>query len=49
MINVYFPKPYLKGLDRLVINGHFPNRAEAIRLAVRDLLVEYKEFKVLRK
>jgi len=32
------PEPYLHALKRLVNEGHYPNVAEAIRIAVRDLL-----------
>lgn len=39
LITLYLPEPYLKALDRLVNEKRtYPNRAEAIRLAVRDLL-----------
>lgn len=38
LITVYLPEPYLRALDRLVTEKFYPNRAEAIRFAVRDLL-----------
>ena len=38
MINLYLPEPYIKALDNLVKHQHYPNRAEAIRNAVRDLI-----------
>ena len=38
MITLYLPEPYIKALDSLVDNRYYPNRAEAIRVAVRDLL-----------
>jgi Arc/MetJ-type ribon-helix-helix transcriptional regulator len=40
LITLYLPEPYLRALDRLVNEEQkYPNRAEAIRLAVRDLLI----------
>ena len=40
LITLYIPEPYLKALDRLIHERRlYPNRAEAIRLAVRDLLM----------
>jgi Arc/MetJ-type ribon-helix-helix transcriptional regulator len=38
LITLYLPEPYLKDLDNLVNDRYYPNRAEAIRSAVRDLL-----------
>jgi len=38
LITLYLPEPYIKALDRLVNEKFYPNRAEAIRVAVRDLL-----------
>lgn len=38
LITLYLPEPYLKALDWLVDAKYYPNRAEAIRVAVRDLL-----------
>lgn len=38
LINVRFPEYYLKLLDGLVEAKMYPNRAEAIRCAVRDML-----------
>ena len=38
MIQVYVPEPYLEALDELVRQGMYPNKPEAIRLAVRDLI-----------
>jgi len=38
MITLYLPEPYIKALDSLVDERYYPNRAEAIRVAVRDLL-----------
>jgi len=42
LISVHVPKKMLEELDELVRRGIFPNRSEAIRAALRDLL--YKEY-----
>lgn len=39
LITLYLPIPYIQDLDRLVNEKYYPNRAEAIRVAVRDLLL----------
>lgn len=38
LITLYLPEPYIRALDRLVNEKYYPNRAEAIRVAIRDLL-----------
>jgi Arc/MetJ-type ribon-helix-helix transcriptional regulator len=38
LISVNLPASYLKVLEILVIDGKFPNRSEAIRVAIRDLI-----------
>jgi len=38
LITVYLPESYLKALDELVEERYYPSRAEAIRVAIRDLL-----------
>ncbi len=38
LITLYLPEPYIKALDSLVDDRYYPNRAEAIRVAIRDLL-----------
>jgi len=38
LITLYLPEPYLEALDRLVDERYYPHRAEAIRVAVRDLI-----------
>ena len=38
LITVLMPEPYIEALDGLVDRKYYPNRAEAIRVAVRDLL-----------
>ncbi len=40
LITINLPETYLKDLDELVKVDMYPNRAEAIRIAVRDMLVE---------
>ena len=41
LISVHVPKRMLEELDELVRRGIYPNRSEAIRAAIRELL--YKE------
>jgi len=38
LITVHLPDAYLSGLDKLIEAEAYPNRSEAIRVAVRDLL-----------
>lgn len=38
LITLYVPETYLKALDQLVDERFYPNRAEAIRVAIRDLV-----------
>ena len=38
LITLYLPEPYIKALDRLVNEKYYPNRAEAIRVAIHDLI-----------
>ena len=40
LITINLPESYLKDLDELVGEDLYPNRAECIRTAVRDLLAE---------
>ncbi len=37
-VTLYLPEHYIEALDQLVTEGFYPNRAEAIRFAIRDLL-----------
>ena len=39
LITLHLPEPYIQDLDRLVDDEFYPNRAEAIRIAIRDMLV----------
>ncbi len=38
LIAVHLPEKILSDIQRLVDNGFYPNRSEAIRNAIRDLL-----------
>ena len=38
LITLYLPETYIKALDQLVTECFYPNRAEAIRVAIRDLI-----------
>jgi antitoxin ParD1/3/4 len=38
LITLYIPETYLRALDKLVGEKYYPNRAEAIRVAIRDLV-----------
>jgi len=38
LITVHLPQFYIDGLKQLVEMGRYPNKSEAIRVAVRDLL-----------
>jgi len=40
MITLYLPEPYLEALDKLVNERYYPNRAEAIRTAILDMIRE---------
>ena len=40
LITVKMSEIYVKGLDRLVEIGMYPSRSEAIRVAIRDLLMK---------
>jgi Arc/MetJ-type ribon-helix-helix transcriptional regulator len=39
LISVHLPKQLLGELDEMVRQGRFPSRSEAIRVAVRDLIL----------
>ncbi len=38
LISVNLPESYLRVLEILVSEGKFPNRSEAIRVGIRDLI-----------
>ena len=48
LVTLYLPERYIKLLDELVEERFFPNRAEALRAATRDLLISFNKFKVKR-
>jgi len=39
IITVHLPKPYLEAIDELVRRRFYANRSEAIRIAVRDFIL----------
>lgn len=38
LITVNLPEAYVNGIEQLILEKLYPNRSEAIRIAVRDLL-----------
>ncbi|MHA1638454.1 MAG: ribbon-helix-helix domain-containing protein [Candidatus Thorarchaeota archaeon] len=38
LVTLHVPETYLDGLEKLVDIKLYPNRSEAIRIAIRDLL-----------
>ncbi|MFQ5818715.1 MAG: ribbon-helix-helix domain-containing protein [Candidatus Heimdallarchaeota archaeon] len=38
LVTVHLPQEFIVGLDELVRQRRYPNRSEAIRIAIRDLL-----------
>jgi antitoxin ParD1/3/4 len=40
LITLYLPETYIQALDQLVGERFYPNRAEAIRVAIRDMISE---------
>ena len=38
LVSVHLPEKYVELLEKLVENGLYPSRSEAIRVAVRDLI-----------
>ncbi|MFX0169292.1 MAG: ribbon-helix-helix domain-containing protein [Candidatus Hodarchaeota archaeon] len=38
LITVNLPEAYVNGIEKLIVEKLYPNRSEAIRIAVRDLL-----------
>ena len=49
LISVNLPENYIKELDRLVKRKKFPSRSEAIRTAIRSLILKYKRRQALIK
>lgn len=44
LITLNLPEAYIDGLEKLVQDDIYPNRSEAIRLAVRDLIRKENAF-----
>jgi len=40
VVTVHLPEAYIEAIDQLVKRRMYPNRAEAIRMAVRDFIME---------
>lgn len=38
LITLHIPETYITALDQLVDERFYPNRSEAIRIAIRDLI-----------
>lgn len=38
LVTLHLPQSYIQDLEKLVAMKRYPNRSEAIRVAVRDLL-----------
>ncbi len=38
LVTLHVPETYIDGLEKLVESNLYPNRSEAIRIAIRDLL-----------
>jgi len=50
LISVNLPETYLEILEMLVADGKFPNRSEAIRVGIRDLIkTEYRIEEKIKK
>lgn len=47
LITLHLPEHYISELDDLVDRGFYPNRAEAIRFAIRDLLCAERHYPTL--
>ena len=43
VVTVHLPEKYIEAIDQLIEKRVFPNRAEAIRTAVRDLILSSAE------
>jgi hypothetical protein len=46
LVSLHIPTAQLKALDGLVTRGAYPNRSEAIRDAIRQLLDRYRDLLV---
>lgn len=43
LITVFMPERYLEALEELIQRKYFPNRAEAIKSGVRDLILFFNQ------
>lgn len=48
LITLNLPSTYIQGLEKLVHDEIYPNRSEAIRHAVRDLIKKENAFQPLK-
>lgn len=44
LVTLNLPEAYIDGLEKLVQEEIYPNRSEAIRLAVRDLIRKERHY-----
>jgi len=44
-ISIYLPEELIQSLDELVKRGFYPNRSEAIRIAIKDLVSPYLDLR----
>jgi len=49
LISVHVPEKMLEELDELVKSGIFPNRSEAIRAALREVLLYWRHYSTTEK
>jgi Arc/MetJ-type ribon-helix-helix transcriptional regulator len=46
LITLYLPASYIEMVDQMVQEHFYPSRAEAIRSAIRDMLIESNRFQI---
>lgn len=44
LLTLHLPLSYIEKMDELIAEGYYPNRAELIRIALRDLFKYHKKF-----
>lgn len=49
LITLNLPEAYIDGIEKLIEEDLYPNRAEVIRMAVRDFIIKETNFKNLLK
>lgn len=42
LITLYLPPAYIKAIDELVTEGFFPNRSEALRTGIKQLIQDFE-------